>query len=153
MTVKCLEQSEYNDWDLFVEKSPQGYVWDYSWWTEILTDGKFRICALIDDDNRIIAGIVLSCPQKGVYCGLNLTQANGILFEDMSKINNMRYQKQLTNQKEYTNLLFDFLEKDFDSFDMKFYYRYDYWLPLYWRGYRQTTRYTYIIDYNNSLQS
>lgn len=150
MIVKYLDQSEYEMWDNFVTVSPQGYVWDYSWWISIL-NSNFKICALIDDDNLIVAGIVLTFSETRTVVGPKLTQSTGLLFQDMSKINNMRYQKQLTNQKEYTKQIFDFIEKDFDVFHVKFHYNYDYWLPLYWRGYKQTTCYTYIIDFKNYI--
>ena len=149
MEVKYLDHSEYEKWDAFVQESPQGYVWDYSWFSSIVTSNDFRICALLDDDNIIVAGIVLHFFSTGKIVTPQLTQSSGLLFEDMSKRNNMRYQKQLTTQKEYTKLIFDFIEKDIKSFNVCFHYNYDYWLPLYWRGYWQTTRYTYIIDFNN----
>lgn len=150
MIVKYLNQCEYGMWDNFVATSPQGYVWDYSWWVSILNNN-FKICALIDDDNLIVAGIVLTFAESRAVVGPKLTQSTGLLFQDMSKINNMRYQKQLTNQKEYTKQIFDFIEKDFDVFQIKFHYNYEYWLPLYWRGYKQTTCYTYIIDFKDYI--
>ncbi|MBK7639262.1 MAG: GNAT family N-acetyltransferase [Bacteroidetes bacterium] len=35
----------------------------------------------------------------------------------------------------------------FDDFRQKFYPKIDNWLPFYWAGFEQTTRYTYIIPY------
>lgn len=45
-----------------------------------------------------------------------MTQSLGMLYEDMSKHNNMRLQKQLTNQKEYSNQIIDFVLNDFKRF-------------------------------------
>lgn len=59
MIVRYLLEDDYETWNHFVEQSPQGFIWDYSWWLEIVTDGDYKICALFDDDNLIVAGISL----------------------------------------------------------------------------------------------
>ena len=149
MNVRYLTLEDYPQWDKFVTTSPQGYIWDFSWWVDMMTKGDFKICALYDSDNLIVAGIVLPFFSTKRITSVNLTQSQGLLFEDFSLRNNKRLLKQLTNQKEYTKEIFDFIEKDFVSFDVNFHYMYDYWLPLFWRGYQQTTKYTYVIDYDN----
>ena len=151
MRVTYLENSEFHLWDDFVEKSPQGFIFDYSWWANILTRGDFRICAVFDDDNIIVAGIVLTFFDKGNIVMPILTQSMGILFEDMSKRNNMRLQKQMTKQKEYTNLIWDFIVKDLNKMSVQFNWHYDYWSPLYWKGCEQTTKYTYVISYDDYI--
>lgn len=40
------------------------------------------------------------------------------------------------------NYFIDNLPK-FDYFNMNFHYSITNWLPFYWRGFKQTTRYTY----------
>ena len=149
MIVRYLLEDDYETWNHFVEQSPQGFIWDYSWWLEIVTDGDYKICALFDDDNLIVAGISLPFFSTGTIRQPLLTQSLGMLYEDMSKRNNMRLQKQLTNQKEYSNQIIDFILNDFKRFSICFNYNYDYWLPLYWKVFKQTTRYTYVIDYSN----
>lgn len=153
MEVKYLFEEDFEKWNEFVDKSPQGYIWDYTWWVNILTNGDFRVCAVLDDDNIIVAGLVLPFFSTKKVHNTILTQAQGFLFEDFNLRNNMRLQKQLTTQKEYSNLLFEFIIKDIKDFSMKFYYDYSYWLPLYWKGCKQTTMYTYVIDYKNYIPS
>lgn len=148
MNVKYLEKSELSLWDKFVDASPQGFVWDYSWWVESITNNDYKICAIFDDNNTIVAGIVLPLFSRRRAINPNLTQSLGILFQDFGAQNNIRLQKVLTTQKEYTNLIFDFIGDYIREFDIKFHYKYDYWLPLYWKGFQQTTMYTYVIDYS-----
>lgn len=149
MKIQYINEEYYSLWNEFVDKSPQGFIWNYSWWVNILTDGDFKICAIFDDDNIIVAGIILPFFSTKKIRNTILTQSQGILFEDFNLRNNMRLQKQLTTQKEYSNLIFDFIIKDIKSFSIHFHYMYQYWLPLYWKKCTQTTRYTYIIDYSN----
>ena len=116
MTVKYLDKNEFHQWDQFVDSSQQGFIFDYSWWVDILTNGDFKICALLDDDNIIVAGIILPYISRGQVSMPLLTQTMGILFEDFSNRKNIRLQKQLTKQKEYTNMLWDYIVNSFKSF-------------------------------------
>jgi len=151
MKVEYIVEADYSKWDSFVDNSPQGFVFDYSWWVKILTNNDFKICALYDDDNIIVAGLILPFISTGKVKMPLLTQSMGILFEDFSKQNNIRLQKQMTKQKEYTNAIWEYVEKDFKAFNIQFNYHYDYWSPLYWKGCTQTTKYTYVIDYSNYI--
>ena len=151
MTVRYLGREDYSQWDSFVDRSPQGFIFDYSWWVNILTNGDFKICVVFDDDNIIVAGMILPFFSTGFIRMTKVSQSQGILFEDMSLSNNMRFQKQLTKQKEYTNLLWDVISKDISRMYVSFNYHYDYWSPLYWKGCEQTTKYTYVIDYENYI--
>lgn len=151
MSVRYLLGEDYETWNRFVDESPQGFIWDYSWWLDAITNSDFKICALFDDDNLIVAGLSLPFFSTHSICQPPLTQSLGVLYEDMSKRNNMRLQKRLTNQKEYSNQIIDFVLKDIKRFSINFNYNYDYWLPLYWKGFKQSTRYTYMIDYSNYI--
>ncbi len=46
-------------WDAFVDRSPQGSVFCYSWWLGAITKGNFRILAVFRND-EIVAGIPLA---------------------------------------------------------------------------------------------
>lgn len=53
--------------------------------------------------------------------------------------------RQLTEQKDLMN---DLIQKlpPFDFFIQNFHYSITNWLPFYWNGFEQTTRYTYVLD-------
>jgi hypothetical protein len=51
----------------------------------------------------------------------------------------------IAEQKELFNSLIDQLPR-WDYFESYFNHRITNWLPFYWRGFKQTTRYTYILD-------
>jgi len=55
-----------------------------------------------------------------------------------------KYAKMLGEQKRLLQALIDQLPS-FDHFAQKWHYHYTNWLPFYWRGFRQTTRYTYVL--------
>lgn len=58
---------------------------------------------------------------------------------------NQKYASRLSFEKNVMNALIDSLPK-FDNFTQNFHYSITNWLPFYWHGFKQTTRYTYVIN-------
>jgi lipid II:glycine glycyltransferase (peptidoglycan interpeptide bridge formation enzyme) len=56
-----------------------------------------------------------------------------------------KYYKKLSWEKEIMNYFIDNLPK-FDYFSMNFHHSISNWLPFYWKDFKQTTKYTYVID-------
>lgn len=61
-----------------------------------------------------------------------------------------KYANLLAEEKELVTELIEQLPT-FDIFQQNFHYSITNWLPFYWRGFQQTTRYTYILDDLNDL--
>ena len=61
-----------------------------------------------------------------------------------------KYYKKLSWEKKIMNYFIDNLPK-FDYFNMNFHHSIINWLPFYWKGFKQTTRYTYRIDKNMQI--
>ena len=53
-----LSHDEYSQWDQFVDKSPHGTVFHYSWWLEAASS-QFKLLAVRDEKGRIVAGLPL----------------------------------------------------------------------------------------------
>jgi len=62
-----------------------------------------------------------------------------------------KYYKKLSWEKKILDYFINNLPK-FDYFNMNFHYSITNWLPFYWRGFKQTTRYTYLIDNNLTIE-
>lgn len=56
-----------------------------------------------------------------------------------------KYTKRLSQQKDLMFELIDGLPK-YDYFCQNFHYSITNWLPFYWKGFQQTTRYTYVLE-------
>jgi hypothetical protein len=63
-----------------------------------------------------------------------------------------KYTNRLSRQKELMQELIDRLPP-FDYFIQPFHYSVTNWLPFYWRGFEQTTNYTYVIEDLHDLES
>ena len=68
------------------------------------------------------------------------------------RISKTKYADFLSEQKK---LMTELIEKipEFDFFSQNFHYSITNWLPFYWKGFSQTTKYTYVIDDLSDLES
>lgn len=144
MMVLSLDTNNYNG---FVEESPQGSIFCKSWWLDAVSHGSYKIIT-IEDGNRIKAAwpIVFTKKYGFTFVGMpTLTQTLGIQFSPDTN--------STEKQKRYTLELLNKLPKH-TTFIQNFNYNYNNWMPLYWNGgFRQTTRYTYVIDDLSDLNS
>lgn len=145
MNAILLNTEDYPKWDEFVDESPQGSIFCYSWWLKESTNDDFRISAVINND-RIIAGMALPYYQSRNIRHPQITQTLGMLYRNLD---DMRYSKKLEREKEYVNQIMDLVDNNIKTFNMYFNHNFTNWLPFYWRGYKQTTRYTYVLDYKD----
>ena len=122
-------------------------VFQQYWWMEAVCADKQWDVALAADGNRILAAMPYMLRSR---CGMRyiiqpqLTQFSGPCFfppADMAerRLADFRYAacNQLIDQIE--DLRFDYFCQRFSPVVTD-------WLPFHWRGYKQTTRYTYRID-------
>lgn len=132
-------------YDDFVDGSPQGSVFCKSWWLktvapdswDILTvenNGHLQAASPIIKQRSILGDRVISEPP--------LTPYQGIMFMDLS---DLKMETQISRQRKWITQIIDQLP-DFDYYKVNYHHSFNYWLPLYWQGFNQTTRYTYIID-------
>lgn len=142
-----MSPADFQKWDSFVDASPQGDVFCYSWWLNAITKDNFKLLAILDKD-EIVSGIPLA-----YYFGrINeppLTRTLGPLFKN---IENMPEHDKTTLHGRWMNLLIDQIPiYEVEQFCTS--HNFTDWLPFRWRGYKQTTRYTYIIDYSGKNEA
>lgn len=65
---------------------------------------------------------------------------------------NQKYTNRLSFEKKTITALIGKLPK-VDSFKQKFFPDYTNWLPFYWKGFNQTTRYTYVINNLSNIEN
>jgi lipid II:glycine glycyltransferase (peptidoglycan interpeptide bridge formation enzyme) len=132
-----------DEWDAFVDLSPQGSLFCRSWWLNVVCPDSFQILTVTKGE-RIIAGMPLPISRKWrehSFLMPLLTQTLGVLIRPSEKLT---YEGKLTEEMEGLKVLVEAIPRC-DSFSMNFHYNFTNWLPFYWKGYQQTTYYTYII--------
>lgn len=138
----CCDSLE--DWDRFVDDSPQGCIFCRSWWLKAVCPNNFEILTIRKRD-KIVAGMPIPLHRKGGYPIIHmpkLTQTLGVLFSPSTRTT---YEGRLSDEMKVLDILVEAIPK-FSYFSMGFHYNFTNWLPFYWAGYQQTTRYTYIIE-------
>ncbi|MEM6737734.1 MAG: GNAT family N-acetyltransferase [Bacteroidota bacterium] len=114
------------------------------WWLDAVCESNQWNVVLAKKENKVIASMPYLLRFKfGLKYLISppLTQTLGpcICKLDGKYINNLAQQKNIFN-----NLIAEL--PDFDLFCQNFHYSINNWLPFYWNGFTQTTRYTYVID-------
>jgi hypothetical protein len=137
-----LNEKNYSSWDIFVDQSPQGEIFCYTWWLAAVTKSHFEIIVALEHD-EIVAGIALPYDDQGKVNQPYLTRSLGVLYKSQQ---NITYHKQHSNERNWLKAILEHL--DMENFvQMCMHYKNSDWLPFRWKGFCQTTRYTYIINY------
>jgi lipid II:glycine glycyltransferase (peptidoglycan interpeptide bridge formation enzyme) len=112
------------------------------WWMDAVCGDDWDVL-LKEKNGNILAAMPLYTPVKRISTIPDYTQTLGIWFAPESK--DTKYTTQIERRqaisKEFINQL-----KDYKYFIQNFYHGFTDWLPFYWNGFKQTTRYTYILD-------
>jgi hypothetical protein len=147
MEIKKLNKEQYVLWNEFVTKSKQGSIFSKTWYLDAL-QVEYKIIVIIEK-KQIKCGIILPKNEIKTYSNPMLDKYLGVLLELPSG----NYQKVVSKQYKYQKFLISELRK-IKSFDYFFHPNYHNWIPFYWKGFTQQTKYTYRINlYENSIDS
>lgn len=125
----------------YTEKNIPIFIRD--WWLDITCGNENWDVLLIEEKGKILATLPFYTPHKGIISMPPFTQHMGPWFPSV------------TDDTKYTTLLGkrqvvckQFIEQlhIYPHFLQNFSYRITDWLPFYWAGYQQSTRYTYLLE-------
>lgn len=140
--LALLSADELPEWDALVQSSPQCSVFLKSWWPKATCD-PVRVLGYYEG-GQLIAGIPLHYEYKAGLriCKLpKLTQTWGVVMAQLPG-------KKVTADGRETEILDAFAARLANErlFVQAFHPSSQNWLPFYWRGFTQTTHYTYVLD-------
>ncbi len=118
-------------------------LFSQAWWLDTVAGKNNWDVVIIERDKDIIASMPFM-----------LTKSLGLIFLSQPKLtqslgpwikkSNSKYAKRLSLEKDLMNELIDKLP-EFDSFHQNWNPSMTNWLPFFWKGFTQTTRYTYVL--------
>lgn len=118
-------------------------LFSQAWWLDsVCGEDKWNVC-LVEKGRKIYASMPYCIYHRKGFKFIKqppLTQALGPWIRNESK----NESKKLENEKKLMNALIEQIPK-VDYFYQQWNYKNTNWLPFYWHGYKQTTRYTYRI--------
>ncbi|CCQ97603.1 conserved hypothetical protein [[Clostridium] ultunense Esp] len=137
----------------FSEKEKTMPIFSKGWWMDAVCRDSWDVI-LIEENNEIIGALPYCFTE---YEGIKkiqkvvLTQNNGVLIKYPESL---KYDTKLSHEKKIMNLIIDEIESlNINRYQQYFHYSITNWLPFYWRGYSQTTRYTYVIEDTSDLET
>jgi len=120
------------------------------WWLEAVSPGQWDV-AVVERGDEIAAVMPYAFKVRlGRYRLLELPHLTFYLGPWLRE-NHAKYANRLGEEKDLMMELIDKLPP-FASFQQWFHPAVTNWLPFYWKGFEQTTRYTYVIEETKDLQ-
>ncbi|NLK27352.1 MAG: methicillin resistance protein [Clostridiales bacterium] len=122
------------------------------WWMDAVCGEDNWDVLLVERDNEIVASMPYYKKKKfglTVITQPPLTQTNGIWIKYPP---GQKYSSRLSYEKEVMTEIIDQLQAlNPDYYSQNFHYSVTNWQPFYWKGFTQTTRYTYVIPDINTI--
>jgi hypothetical protein len=116
------------------------YVMD--WWLDTVCGADNWEVVLYEQKGAIEAAMPFYMPCKGIITMPAHTQTMGIWFNPAFE--DKKYSKNLHRKQLICKYFIEHLPAH-GYFFQNFHYTFTDWLPFYWKGYRQTTRYNYVL--------
>jgi hypothetical protein len=117
-------------------------LYSRDWWLDCEC-GKDNWDVLLYQPKEVIeAAMPFYMPEKGIIFMPPFTQTHGIWFNPA--LENPKYTSNLYRKQQICDYCIAHLPKH-KYFLQSFHYSFTDWLPFYWKGYHQTTRYNYIL--------
>ncbi|MHB9056606.1 MAG: GNAT family N-acetyltransferase [Paludibacteraceae bacterium] len=143
-----LETPNKKEYKLFCKKNKKIPLFLQPWWMDAVCKETDYWDVFLYKDKDEIEGVFVCYfvkkPGFKMVIQPQLTQYNGIwLNYDESFTEN---DKNHFEKKAITNLLTQLRNHGFDYFNQNFPLNFSNWLPFYWEGFNQTTRYTYQLS-------
>jgi len=119
-------------------------LFSQAWWLDaVCGESHWDVC-LVENDGRVIASMpyyVLRSKGFKMLVQPVLTQCLGPWISPSSA----KYAKRLSREKDLMGQLIAQLP-EYHFFKQNWHYSKQNWLPFFWKGFKQTTRYTYVIE-------
>lgn len=113
------------------------------WWLDATAGASWR-AVIVEQGNEVQAAMPFVVRKKGGFQLIGqpkLTQFLGPWIRFLEA----KYANQLSREKDLMQQLIDLLPPH-AHFQQSWHYRYTNWLPFFWRGFSQTTKYTYRLN-------
>ncbi len=126
------------------EEIPQANsIFQQPYWLEAVSPGQWG-AAVVSSGGHVVARLPYVMHKEFGLTRLVMPKLTKFLGPWISPATG-KYASELARQKDLMFSLIGQLPR-FDSFAQNFHYSITNWLPFYWKGFSQTTRYSYVLD-------
>jgi len=141
--MEIIKTTDWEEWDDFVSKSPQGTIFHTSYW--LRASGKNFVIYGCYDKGELVGGLAIAYSKKlGIKYAHHppWTPYLGIIFKEMEG----KYTKILSIQKKICGEMARILKEDFNAVYFNLSPRVIDIQPFIWKNFIGGVRYTYIVD-------
>lgn len=137
--------SDLEKYRLFSENEKTIPLFSKGWWMDAVCPEEWNVI-LVEENQNILASLPYYSQQS-----LGTKEIKKAPLTQNSKmwirfLENQKYEKRLSIEMKMMDSIIDQIEQmNLTNYQQYFHYSMTNWLPFYWRGYSQTTRYTYVI--------
>jgi len=128
---------------IYLEKIDSSFpIFFQPWWLDIVANGKWDVYLVNDSNKNILAAMPVTFNENETSILMPpLTLFLGAIFLPSIKT---KYYEILSYQMLLTEELIKQIKK-INYYEQRWSVKFTNWLPLFWLGFNQTTKYTYII--------
>lgn len=143
-------QEKYKKFCEKIEYIPIFLEW---WWIDAVTEGNWHAVFSYTKDGKEIRGAMPFYKTK-IYKLFKIIQMPKQTQVIGCWLNYPKNQKLTSKYSFEKDVMTDLIEKlpNVDYFMQRFHYTLNNWLPFYWKGFKQTTQVTYVLDDLNNLE-
>lgn len=130
----------------FCEESEYIPIFLEWWWIDSVTDGNWDVIFSLTKDGKVRGAMPFSITrQSKIFKIIKMPKQTQVMGCWFNYPKNQKQASKLSFEKEVMNELIEQLP-EVDYFMQRFHYSISNWLPFYWRGYKQSTQYTYVLN-------
>jgi hypothetical protein len=120
-------------------------IFSRDWWLDAVCGAAEWNVLLVERGGRVVASLPYFMIKKWIFNIITTPGLTQVMGPWISYPEGQKYNTRLSFEKEVLVELIERLPK-FHKFSQNFHYSFLNWLPFYWKGFSQTTRYTYVIE-------
>ena len=135
----------------FCDNQPIPIFSQYWWLDAVCVDAEWDV-ALIEKGGDVVASMPYYINKKGPFKLITMPPLTQTMGPYIKYPEGQKYARKLAYEKEMMTNLIDQLPK-VDYFCQNFHSSITNWLPFYWKGFEQSTRYSYVIsEFNEEIE-
>lgn len=136
----------------FCKKEKNIPIFSKDWWLDsVCPENKYWDVVLVEKGGQIVASMPYIIGKKYCFRTIEMPMLTQKLGPFIKYPDKQKYDTKLSYEKETMTELIERLPS-VDYFSQNFNYEINNWLPFYWKGFNQDSRYTYVIDDINNAE-
>ncbi len=128
-------------------------IFSKPWWLDITCGSDNWDVYVVEKGGKPIAAMpyrIIDAEEGKMITRAPLTQNNGIIISYPPR---QKYSSKLDYEDRVINEICDYIDSlDLKKYDQQYNYRFENWLPFFWRYYSESLKYTYVIEDTHDLK-